>query len=276
MSWEAFIHNNFLVKLAVAALELVVGFFLGPMVKNMIMRLQNRKGVDEGVLTFTGSVASILIRLLAIIIALGQIGVDMSVVVGAFSAVGLGISLALKDNMANVASGLQILITRPFRVGDYIACKEMEGTVMSVEIMFTTLETFDNQLVVIPNRELIANAVTNYSVYPSRRLVLKVPVSLFSDVEEFRARALSIMQTNSKVLKDPAPKTVIGDYTPSGTGIEVGLVCYSTIEDFWDMKFELQEAVQTMRRELGINAPKDYVEVTASASDTPMDTENRR
>lgn len=68
--------------------------------------------LDEGVLTFTGSLANILIRIIAIIIALGQIGVDMSVAVGAFSALGLGISLALKDNMSNVASGLQILITK--------------------------------------------------------------------------------------------------------------------------------------------------------------------
>lgn len=264
MSWEQFIHNNFLMKLLAATIELVIGFFLGPAVKRLILRLHNRKGVDEGVLTFTGSLANILIRIIAIIIALGQIGVDMSVAVGAFSALGLGISLALKDNMSNVASGLQILITKPFKVGDYIACNDCEGTVVSIEIMFTTLETFDNQEVVIPNTVLISNSITNYSSYPSRRLVIKVPVSLFVDPKEFRSEAQKAMEACPYVLKDPKPKTQIGDYLADGSGMEINLVCYSTIEQFWDMKFALQEEIQKIRSSLALAAPTDVITISSA------------
>lgn len=261
MTWDSLIHNNFLIKLLAACIEFGIGLFLGPFVKRLIMRLHNRKGVDEGVLTFTGSLANIFIRILALIIALGQIGVDMSVAVGAFSALGLGVSLALKDNMANVASGLQILITKPFKVGDYIECDSLEGTVSTIEIMFTTLETFDMQEVVIPNSQLIANPVTNYSANPIRRLVYKIPVSSTADAEIFRSQLVKIMDEEPMVLKDPKPKTVIGDYTDQGRGIEVGMVCYSTIEDFWDMKFSVQEKVQALRTGNVISAPADLVEV---------------
>ena len=263
MSWDALIHNNFLMKLISAAVEIVIGFFLGPFVKRMIMRLHNRKGVDEGVLTFTGSIANVLIRILAVIIALGQIGADMSVVVGAFSALGLGISLALKDNMTNVASGMQILITKPFRVNDYISCGDYEGTVQSIEMMFTTLQTFDEQLVVIPNTYLISNAVTNYSVYPSRRLVYKIPVDCQCDAAEFRKAAQTIMEQSPLVLQDPKPKSVIGDYVDQGRGIEISLVCYSKVEDFWDMKFALQAQLQQLRENGVLQTPRNVVEVVS-------------
>lgn len=264
MDWTSLIHNNFFIKLIAAAVELMIGFSLGPLAKRAIMKLHNRRGVDEGVLTFTGSLVNIAIRLIAIIIALGQIGVDMTVAVGAFSAVGLGISLALKENMANVASGMQILLTKPFRVGDYIAVTEMEGTVTAIEIMFTTLKTFDNQQVVIPNATLISNPVTNYSQYPTRRIVIAVPVSSQENYDAFREQAQELMESMPDILKDPKPKTVVAGYTPEGSGLTIKLVCYADLSTYWDTMYRLQEQVEVLRRKNSLNPPVNYVRVLSS------------
>ena len=261
MTWEQFLHNNFLIKLLAAIVELMVGYFLGPFIKKQILRLHNRKGVDEGVLTFTGSFANIFIRILAVIVALGQIGVDMSVAVGAFSALGLGISLALKDNMANVAGGLEILVTKPFKVGDYIACDSLEGTVQTVEIMFTTLVTFDNQEVVIPNATLIANPVTNYSALPTRRIVILVPLSIQDNYEAFRKDLLEVLQKESGVLADPAPKTIVGDYTPDGMGIQIKVLCYCQTDNYWDVLADLKDKIEQLRKANALNPPVDLVQV---------------
>lgn len=262
IDWNSFIHNSFLLKLIAAVIELLIGWVLGPFVKRQIMRLHNRnKKVDEGVLTFTGSFVNIFIRIIAIIIALAQIGVNMSVAVGAFSALGLGISLALKENMANVASGMQILVTKPFQVGDYISCDSMEGTVTAIELMFTTLQTFDNQQVVVPNAILISNPITNYSKYPTRRIVFAVPVSVQSSYEEFRQSLQTLMERHSGVMQDPKPKTVVGDYTPDGLGIQIKLVCYARLANYWDVLFDLKNEAEKIRQSEKLNPPVGLVEV---------------
>ena len=255
------LQNSYLVKVIAAVVEMVIGFFLGPFVKRQIMRLHNQKGVDEGVLTFTGSLANTAIRFTGFIIALGQLGVDMSVIVGAFSAVGLGVSLALKENMSNVASGMQILITKPFKVGDYIACDGLEGTVTAIEIMFTTLKTVDNQQAVIPNAILISQSVVNYSLYPTRRINIIVPISPLDDYEGFRLKAKDIMDEQSGVLADPAPKTVVGTYTQDGRAIQIKLVCYAQNANYWDTYYALTNKIEVLRKEIALHPPVDLIQV---------------
>lgn len=264
MNWSDLIHNNFFIKLLAAIVELLIGFSLGPVIKRAIMHLHNQRGVDEGVLTFTGSLANISIRMIAIIIALGQIGVDMSVAVGAFSAIGLGISLALKENMSNVASGMQILITRPFRVGDYIAVTDMEGTVTAIEIMFTTMKTFDNQQVVIPNTVLVSNPITNYSLYPSRRIVLNIPINFQDEYDTFRSQAQNLMETTPSILQDPKPKTVVAGYTADGKAVSIKLVCYTRLETYWDTLYKLQDEVEALRKKTALIPPASYIKVVSS------------
>lgn len=263
MTWNEFVSNNFLVRLAAAAAELLIGFFLGPFCKRLILKLNKRKGMDEGVLTFTGSFINIFIRILSIIIALGQIGADITAVVGIFSAMGLGVSLALKENMANVAGGLQILLTKPFKVGDYIACGTEEGTVVEIEIMFSTLKTFDNQLVVIPNSMLVSSMLINYSAYPSRRIVTQIPVSAVGDYQSFRDRLMHLMESHAQVLKDPAPHTVIGDITPQGNSLSIKAICYTLNDHYWDVKFELNEQIQALRAQMELEAPASLVEMVS-------------
>ena len=131
---------EWLIRIGTTLLIVAAGFILGPVLKKGIIKL-SKNASDKGALTFIGSAVSLLTKIAGIIIALSQLGVNTNVIVGAFSAAGLGISLALKDNMANVAGGMQILFTRPFMVGDYISVENKEGTVVRIELMFTVVKT---------------------------------------------------------------------------------------------------------------------------------------
>lgn len=257
--WESFINNSFLVKLAAAIVELLVGFVLGPLVKKLILKMHAR-GIDEGVLTFTGSICNYGIRILAVVVALAQIGVDTSVLVGALSALGLGVSLALKENMANVAGGLQILITKPFKIGDYISCGDDEGTVESIDIMFTTLKTYDNQLVVMPNSGLVSGNITNFSYYPLRRIAVKVPVSSMGDYTDFCKKILSVISTNAKIAKDPAPTTAVSGFMENGNGMYITVYCHTTVEEYWDQLFWVNEKIQDVRKACDLMPPVSYYE----------------
>lgn len=259
MNWESLLNNSFLIKLLVAVVEVLVGFVLGPLAKRLLLRLSNRKGVDEGVLTFTGSFLSLFVRVLAVVIALGQLGADMTAVIGIFSAMGLGISLALKESMANVAGGLQILLTKPFGVGDYISCQDQEGTVQEIELMFTTLQTFNNQLIVVPNSILVSNSLINYTKYPTRRLVLPIPVAVMKDADAFCAAMQKEMENNPKILKSPAPRMVVGDYTADGKGVEINAICYTLNDNYWEEKYAQSAKMQELRKTFNLEPPISVV-----------------
>ena len=253
-------ENKLIFQILIAIMEMGLGFILGPIVRNWIVRMHPR-GIDKGVLTFTGSLANALIRFLAIVIALAQLGVNMDVIVGAFSAVGLGVSLALKENMANVAGGLQILITRPFSVGDYIGIDGEEGSVKQVEIMFTTLETLNGQEVIIPNATLVSNTVINYTINKKRRVVIDVPVSCDGDYDSFRTEMVKIMKAHKDAYQDPAPTTMVTGFTPEGNGMIIRCICYCDNTNYWELLFDLNEQVQKQRSALKLSQPVSVVQV---------------
>ena len=116
-----------MIKLGISVLIIFVFFVLAPKVKRFVMNF-DKHPQDQGAMMFLGSIVQISIQCIGIIVALGQLGVDTSVIVGAFSAIGLGISLALKNNMANVAGGIQIVLTKPFLIGDYVEIGTYAGT----------------------------------------------------------------------------------------------------------------------------------------------------
>lgn len=261
--WEELIKNSFWIDLLAAIAEIAVGFFLGSFVKNIISKFQNAKGtlVDQGVLTFTGSAVNISIRIIAIVIALAQIGVNMSVVVGAVSALGLGVSLALRENMANVASGIQILMTKPFRIGDYIQNEEFEGTVKTIEIMFTTLETFDLQEVVIPNAQLISTPIVNYSISPSRRVSFIVPVSRTCSYDQIQNEIQTMLENETGVLKDPKPMTVVADYSTNGKSLMIRVICFANQEDYWTVLANVRNRVEQIVQKHEDALPKENIKV---------------
>ena len=220
---------SLLIKLAYSGLIVFLSFLIGPKIKRIIEKCA-KNPTEMGAMTFIGSLCSIGTKTLGIIVALGQMGVDTTVIVGAFSALGLGISLALKNNMANVAGGIQILLTKPFVVGDYIRIDEHKGVVKSIELMFTTLVTDNNKLVVVPNDEIVTNLVTNYSQTPTRRLRLVIPVKLPDDIPKVCARIQAIVEGDPRILKDP-PLRVTVDKVVEGYA-NILLIAYVDWEDY--------------------------------------------
>lgn len=192
---------EWLIRIGTTLLIVAVGFVLGPILKKGIIKL-SKNASDKGALTFIGSAVSLLTKIAGIIIALSQLGVNTNVIVGAFSAAGLGISLALKDNMANVAGGMQILFTRPFMVGDYISVENKEGTVVRIELMFTVVKTPSAQEIIVPNSLMVQEIIINYSRDEYRRISLQFPVSISTDVQTLREICIDILKKDSSVIME--------------------------------------------------------------------------
>lgn len=234
-------------KIGIAVLQLVIGLILGPLVRSLIMRI-SRKVWDKGAMTFIGSFANVAIIVIAIIIAMDTLGINTNVLVSAFSALGLGISLALKDNMANVAGGLQILITRPFVVGDYVVVGSHEGYIRGIELMYTTLETFSNEEVIVPNAKMISKIVVNHSKDPVRRLDLKIPVFRYNDVREIENVLKDIIEKDPRVLKKPAYTITVDKIRTKFMDIVVYVYCQ--YEDYWDLCYDLYNEISIALKDI--------------------------
>lgn len=207
-------------KLWIPFAEVAFGLVAGPLVKKWILRLSS-KSLDKGAMTFLGSAANVVIILVCFILAVESLGVKLSSIVTLVSALGLGISLALKGNMANVAGGLQILVTKPFQVGDYIKISGHKGVVTAIELMFTTLKTDNNKEVVIPNNLLVTDLLTNFSKEPIRRIVIPFPVAVPADPEAIKKNALALIAEEPLLEKDPPVTIQTGSFSEGYINFEI-------------------------------------------------------
>lgn len=228
--------GQFLVRGWIPIVELLVGFILGPLVKKMLMKAA-KKAPDKGILTFLGSCASALIITISILLAFEQLGIRTTSIVALVSALGLGISLALKSNMANVAGGLQILLTKPFEIGDYISIQGKKGRVTSIELMFTTLLTNNNREIIVPNNEIVTNLLVNYSKMPCQRLKLTISVTLPNDIAQAKKEIEAIVSKDPRILKDPPMRVCVDHFYENYAYVCVFV--YVKGKDFEPCKYDL-------------------------------------
>lgn len=161
--------------------------------------------------------------------------------------------------MANVACGIQMLFTKPFRVGDYIATEGVEGTVERVELMFTTLHTFDNKEVVFPNSRLADSIITNYTALEKRRLDLEFNIDYSDDLKNAKALLQRLAEKNSKVLTEPAPLVAVKAHGDSAVVLTMRMWCKT--EEYWDLYFEMQETVKLAFDANGFHTPFPQIDV---------------
>lgn len=194
INWSAdLIH--FLQTAWIPIVEVTAGILIGPRVKKMIVKAAD-KSQDKGLMTFLGSTANIAIIALSFIMAAEALGIKVSSIVSLVSALGLGVALALKGNMANVAGGIQILVTKPFKIGDYIQVAGHRGYVTTIELMFTTIRTDNQKEAVIPNATIVEDTITNYTKYPYVRVKVPFSVAVGNDMTKIRTEALELMKQN--------------------------------------------------------------------------------
>ncbi|WP_304683501.1 mechanosensitive ion channel family protein [Ileibacterium valens] len=266
-------NYDLLIRLILASGEIAAAFIIGSLVKTMILKMAN-KALNKGIMTFFASFCNITIKIVGIIIALDQIGVAMNIIIGALSAFGVGISLALKDNMASVASGMQILLTKPFRVGDIVKIGHHEGRVESVEMTYITLLTKDNQIDVVPNNKVVSKIIKNYSNEPNRKITVEFPVP--NDKVDYYISLLEHAASKVSLINpEPKPEAYISSYQLNK--VSLNLTCYAKQEDYWQAYYDLlavihKESYGDLKVE---NASDDQVEENQSL-DSSSELENEK
>ncbi|WP_321961274.1 mechanosensitive ion channel family protein [Paraburkholderia sp. J7] len=184
------------------------------------------------------------VRLVAVIGALSQIGIQTASIVAVLGAAGLAIGLALQGTLQNIAAGIMLLLLRPFKVGDYIdgGAGSVAGTVEEVNLFTTRLTKPDGICEYVPNSALWSNSIRNYSRNPTRRLDLEVEVSVRDDVNHAIEVLRTLAAADPRVLASPAPQVMVTRFDDSTAVLNIRV--WSNIDTFWDMRWDLSRKVR--------------------------------
>ena len=181
---ESTVVKELLTNIVIAALILVIGMWLAKRVKGLISNMMVKRGVDEMLASFVGSIAHILIAAFVLIAALGHLGIQTTSLVAIIGAAGLAIGLALQGSLANFASGVMIIAFRPFKVGDFIEAGGAVGVVEGIQIFSTQMRTGDNKTIIVPNSNITGGTITNYSTKDTRRVDLVFGIGYGDDIKK--------------------------------------------------------------------------------------------
>ena len=234
-----------------AALSFVVCLIVLNLVMKVVDRVLGKAEKLDGTLKgFIRSAVKILLWVLLAIIVAGALGIPTSSMVAVISIAGLALSLSVQNILSNLFSGLTLLITKPFKAGDYVEVAGKAGLVKTVGLFYTQLNTLDNVAVSIPNGDITGSSVNNYSSEPLRRVDLNFNASYDSGTEEVKQAILAAIEKDERILKDPAPFVRLLAYKDSTVEYVTRVWCKGS--DYWDVYFNLNENVRESFAENGV------------------------
>ena len=189
---------------------------------------------------------------LTIVITLGNFGVETTSIIAVLGAAGLAVGLALQGTLSNVAAGLMLLFLRPFRIGDWVEAAGVSGSVREIGLFTTTIDTFDNVYISIPNSSIWSSNIINHARYGTRRMDLDIGIGYDSSLDTAET-ALMSLAADPRVLSDPAPRFLVVSYGDSA--INVRLRAYASYDDFFDLYWDLNRRLKGVLGEHGIEIP---------------------
>lgn len=240
-------------NLILAIIILIVGLWVVKLLNKMVRKFFEKKDYDLTLETFLQSFISIALKIILFVLVVTQLGVKTSSLVAMIGAAGLAIGLALQGSLANFAGGVLILLFKPFKVGDFITAQGVDGTVKEITIFNTKLNTFGNQLAIIPNGQLSNGNVINFNAETTRRDNFTIGIGYDANIKTAKEILLKICTDNETILKNPAPEVYVGALGASS--VDISLRWWAKNEDFWKAKFYIHEASKLRFDEAGIEIP---------------------
>ncbi len=228
-----------------------VGLLIARWIGNVMHRWLRAKAFDEPVSVLIVRIIKLLLIVFIGIMALGQMGVQITPLIAGIGVAGVGASLAMQGVLGNLVAGLTIIFTKPFKLGEYIELLGVYGQVTEIELFSTTLLHTDNSHVVVPNRKIVGEILHNYGKV--RQLDLAVGIGYGTDVAAALSTVSSILRQNSRVLKEPLP--VIGVAALGESFISLSIKPWVNVDDFVFAQAEIYQAVIERFRDKQIEIP---------------------
>lgn len=233
---------NYAPKFIMAIVVLFIGLWAIKMLMKVFNKVMNRGSVEQSLKTFLTSLFSIILKVLLIVSVASMVGIEMTSFVAILAAAGFAVGMALSGSLQNFAGGVMILLFKPFKVGDFIEAQGHLGVVSEIHIFNTILKTPDNKTIIQPNGSLSTGSVTNYSTEPLRRVDMSFGISYSDNIDHAKDTIFKIINTDSRILKDPSPFVAVSSLGDSSVNFAVRV--WVNTPDYWGVFFDMQEQVK--------------------------------
>lgn len=242
-----------------AVFVLIIGLALSRVITNFATKAMRKARIEETLVSFLKSVLNSALKIIVFLSALGALGFPTASLFAIFGTTGAALALGFKDSLGSFTSGVIILFSKPFKVGDYIVIDNFEGKVKEIQVMYTTLSTIDNKIVIVPNFKMTSSIIVNHSYSKNRRLDLKFDISYDQDVEVVKQLIMQVIQNHDSAFKDPQPFVRVSSYKDSSVEILIRVWCKN--EDYYDLKFDLLEQVRCEFIKHNIEIPFNQLDI---------------
>ncbi len=240
-------------KIGVALIIFLIGQLIASIFSRFIGKLLGHTKLDRILINFLQSLMRALLLVIVLVAALDQLGVNTNSLIAMLGAAGLAIGLALQSSLQNFAAGFMLLIFRPFKAGDYVETAGTSGIIDSIGIFSTRLYTGDNKEVIIPNGTIYSSNIINYSSRKTRRIDMTFLVSYNDDIRLAKNIILKVVEDEALILKEPAYEVAIGEL--AATGVSFVVRPWVKTEDYWAVRFALNEKIKLAFDEQNITIP---------------------
>ncbi len=250
-------YGPLIVGVAQAILIFIVGWVASKWANNLSLSMFRRRKIDEAVSRFLASLVQYAVLAAAVIAALGAVGVETTSLVAIFGSAALAVGLALQGSLANFASGVMILVFRPFSIGDVVTVAGHTGGVDDIGLFATTMITPDNQKIIVPNSQAIGGSIVNLSVLGTRRSAVDIGVAYGTDPAKVMEVLLKAAKSVDVVLDDPEPAAALVEFGASSVNYKVFI--WSKADEWIPALGGTRVAVYNALAEAGIEIPFDQV-----------------
>jgi small conductance mechanosensitive channel len=246
-------------KVVAAIIIFIIGKWLAGVISRVVEKLLVKSEVDNTLATFAKRLVYILLLVFVIIAALNKLGVQTTSLVAILGAAGLAVAFALQGSLSNFASGVMLIMFKPFKVGDFVEVAGTLGAVQGIHIFNTILSSPDNRRIIIPNSQITSDKITNFTAIDRRRIDLVFGVSYDDDLKKAKDILQAIVTSDERVLKDPAPTIGVSELADSS----VNIVCRPWVkpEDYWDVYFDTVEKAKVQLESSGLSIPYPQTDV---------------
>ncbi len=242
-----------------AVLIFIVGKYLVGAITRIVKKLMGKAHMDAILVNFIGSIIKSVLLLFVVIASLDQLGVNTTSLIALIGAAGLAIGLALQGSLQNLASGVMLIVFRPFTDGDFVEAGGTMGVVEEIGIFTTKMRTGDNKEVIVPNGQIFGGIITNYSKRDTRRVDMVFSIGYGDDIRNAKDVIEGIIAVDERILKDPAPLIAVGELADSSINFNVRPWVKSG--DYWPVYYDLNEKIKLAFDDKGISIPFPQMDV---------------
>jgi small conductance mechanosensitive channel len=259
LTWDTAVETlqttgvEFGINIVTAIAIFYVGKFAIGFLMRGLRRVMRAQEIDKTLETFVCNLARTVLMLFVLIASISALGVQTTSFIALLGAAGLAVGLALQGSLANFASGVLIVLFRPYKVGDFVEAAGISGIVVEVQILTTVFRSADNKRIIVPNGQVMNGIITNYSANDTRRVDLLIGVSYGDDLDKVRATLTAVLDAEPRVLEDPPCTIAVSEL--AGSSVNFVVRPWVRTEDYWGVMFELTEAIKKRFDKEGISIP---------------------